>query len=422
MRSSVLSAICAIAACGLVACAEDSLIVTDPATAPGASTPTIEVLLDPDELPSWRDTTYTGYAIPACASFQLASDRSVLQSRPLGRFATLPDSVFVDTARVAIDSFATAYVRFRIDTMRSALPEGGAELTVQALARGFDANEATWTLAREGDPWSTPGGDLGEPLGRDSVAFPSESEEARPDSFVVQLSVDVDSLLTAWREADGEPGYAAVVSGPESELRVTGISLVAGAVPEGIDTVVTIVRSANPTTFIFDPPTPQVSTRLRLAGLPSARYYLDFTLPDSIGLAELRGAIINKAALEFLPAAPPVEPFALVDTITAQAVRLLADPFEFGEKTPVGATLGLPAILNPDSLADGNGIQFDITREVVRWSAAPADSAPVLRIGVVPLPEGGQLGFWEFFSAEDDSGLRPAVRILFTPNPSFLLP
>jgi len=411
-----------IASVASLACTEDPILAVDSETAPGASTPTIEVVLEAGELPSWRDTTYWGFTLPSSAAFSLSSDRADLRSRPLGRFSTIPDSVFIDTVRVAIDSFTSAAIRVSLDTLEFQIPAGGAELAAWALSRSFEADEATWLTAREGEPWSTPGGDLETFLGADSLSFDVDSLAGRPDSLLVWLDGDVDSLLTAWREADGEPGFALVLTGPESEIRINTVALVAEAVPAGFDTVLTVVRGAQPSTFIFDPLTPEPTTRLRLSGLPSARYYLDFELPDSLGLIPLRGATINRAALEFRPTAGPADPFPLDGNLTSQAVRLLADPFEFGEKTPIGTTLGAPETLWPDSLAAGKMMQYDITSLVRVWSRAPVDSVPVLRVGIVPVPENRHFGFWEFFSAEDNPGLRPVVRLLFTPNPSFLLP
>ena len=405
-----------------VACTEDPILAVDSESAPGVSTPTIEVVLEAGELPSWRDTTYWGFVLPSSAAFRLASDREDLQARPLGRFSTIPDSVFVDTVRVAIDSFTSAAIRVSLDTLQSLIPAGGVELAAWSLSRSFEADEATWLVSREGEPWSTPGGDLETLLGADSLSFDVDSLAELPDTVLVRLDGDVASLLTAWRETEGEPGFALVLTGPGGEIRINTISLVAEAVPQGIDTVVTVVRGAIPSTFIFDPLTPEPTTRLRLAGLPSARYYLDFELPDSLGIIPLRGATINRAALEFRPTAAPTDPFALDANIAAQAVRLLADPFVFGEKTPIGATLGDVESLRPDSLSSGSVMQYDITSLIRVWTQAPADSLPFLRVGIIPLPENRQLGFWEFFSDEDAPGLRPVVRLLFTPNPSFLLP
>jgi hypothetical protein len=358
----------------LASCTEDPILATNSETAPGFATPTIEVVLEAGELPAWRDTTYWGFVLPSTAAYSLSSDSETLRSRPLGRFSTIPDSLFVDTARVAIDSFTSAAIRLTIDTLASEIPAGGVELAAWSLSRSFDANEATWLNAREGEPWSTPGGDLLDILGTDSLSFEVDSLTALPDT-------------------------------------------------EGLDTVLNISRVASPTTFIFDPPTPDPTTRLRLGGLPGARYYLDFELPDSLGFIELRGATINRATLEFRPTRAPDDPFELRGALAAQAVRLLADPFVYGEKTPIGSTLGDLESLNPDSLASGVTMQYDITSLIRVWTQIPSDSAFFpLRVGIVPVPENRQFGFWEFFSREDGPGLRPVVHLLFTPNPSFLLP
>jgi hypothetical protein len=415
-----LSVIIGVASLG--ACTEDPILAVDSETAPGFSTPTIEVYLEAGELPSWRDTTYWGFVVPSNAAFSLAADTEELQARLLGRFSTIPDSVFVDSGRVAIDRFVTAAIRISIDTALSQFPPEGMELAAWSLERSFDAEQATWRRARVGEAWTTPGGDLGTLLGVDSLVYEADSLGVLPDSALVWLDGDVDSLLTAWRDMDGEPGFAIVLSGAGSVLRASTVSLLAEAVPVGIDTVLSVARAASPSTFIFDPPTPMPTTRLRLGGMPAARYYLDFELPDSLGFIQLHGATINRATLEFRPTGAPASPFELNANISAQALRLLADPFVFGEKTPIGNPLGGLELLRPDSLASGNTMQYDITSMIRLWTQAPLDSLPKLRVGVVAIPENKQFGFWEFFSREDGPGLRPVVHLLFTPNPSFLLP
>jgi hypothetical protein len=420
-RSRVLTFLLLILVGASAGCTEDPIVATDAESAPGFSTPTLEVYLESGEL-GWRDTTYWGFALPSTAGFTLIAATPDLRSRPLGRFSTIPDSLFVDTARVAIDSFTTAAFRLTIDTAQSSLPTEGVELEAWSLARSFDADEATWLQAREEEAWSTPGGDLDVLLGADSFSFEADSTGATPGEALIEIDVDVDSLLTAWRDSEGEPGFAILINGPEGVIRASRMALVAEAVPEGGDSALSVVRGALPETFIFDPPTPAPTTRLRLAGMPAARYYLDFQLPDSIGPIALRGSTVNRATIEFRPTAAPPEPFDLNADISAQAVRLLADPFVYGEKTPIGTPLGNLELLWPDSLASGNTMQYDITSYVRLWSLSSPDSLPVLRVGIVPVPENGQFGYWEFFSAEDAPGLRPVVHLLVTPNPSFLLP
>ena len=176
----------------LGACTEDPIFADNSETAPGFSTPTIEVVLEAAELPSWRDTTYWGFVLPSSAAFSLLADAADLSARQLGRFSNLPDSVFVDTARVAIDSFATAGIRVSIDTLLSELPAGEVEVAVWSLARSFDADRASWRFAGPGDLWSTPGGDLETLLGADTLSFEPDSLGLRPDSIFVRLSGNVD--------------------------------------------------------------------------------------------------------------------------------------------------------------------------------------------------------------------------------------
>ncbi len=403
------------AATAPLGCTEDALTGYSSDTAPGQASPTIEVELGAGDLPSWRDTTYLGFAIPATASFKLATDQSDLRARVLGRFSTLPDSVVVDTVRVAVETFESAQIRLTIDTARSVFPSAGVQTSVLEVTRSFDAEQATWVEARPGETWTTPGGDLGALLGGLLVEEPA-------DTVLIPLAVDADSLLKAWRASDGEPGFAVVAEGDSARLRIRSVAILTEARPEGKDTTVQVVRGPTPLTFIYDPPLPAVSTRLRLAGLPSARIYLDFELPERIGGFELRGSTINRAVLEFRPLAGPDEPFRLSEILSTTTFRLLTDPFEDGERTPVGATLGILVALDPDSLAAGRPLVVPITELIGLWSLADADSIPKLRIGVRPLPESQELGLWEFGSAEDAPALQPVLRLLISPRTVFRLP
>jgi len=120
-RSRVLTSLLVPLVCATAACTEDPIAAVDSDAAPGFSTPTIEIYLESGEL-EWRDTTYWGFALPSTAGFTLIASEPDLRSRPLGRVSTIPDSLFVDSARVAIDSFTTAAFRISMDTARSSLP------------------------------------------------------------------------------------------------------------------------------------------------------------------------------------------------------------------------------------------------------------------------------------------------------------
>lgn len=405
-----------VAAASLFGCTEDSLTGYSADTAPGQASPTVEIALAASDLPQWRDTTYAGFSTPSTASELLVSDRADLRSRWLGRVETLPDSVFVDTTQVAIEEFSDARLRLVVDSARSVFPEEGFEASVYSLERGFDATEATWTRARQGEDWLTPGGDLGALLGSTTVSAAVDT------LFIAFDGANADSLLKAWQSSGGEPGFAVVASGAAVELRVRAVALLADSKPQGLDTLVSIARTAAPRTYIYDPPQTQVGTLLRLGGQPSTRIYVDFALPERVAGIELRGSTINRATVEFRPSAEPPPPFPLGEPTAALSFRLLSDPFVDGEKTPIGETLEALAVLDPDSLASGATLSLTITELVQLWSAADPDSVPRLWIGFRPNPESVQFGYWEFGSAEDASTVQPVVRLLVSPRTVFRLP
>ncbi|MDH3427412.1 MAG: hypothetical protein OEM23_03165, partial [Gemmatimonadota bacterium] len=98
----------AIMTLALGSCTEDSLVGVDPTTRPGPTSETVELSVDVTELPLWMDTTYVGYAVPFSSAIQLLANEPALMARILGRFSTLPDSIFVETARVAVERFESA--------------------------------------------------------------------------------------------------------------------------------------------------------------------------------------------------------------------------------------------------------------------------------------------------------------------------
>ncbi|MEE9471161.1 MAG: hypothetical protein V3W32_05525, partial [Gemmatimonadota bacterium] len=257
--SAVWLAVQLLAAAG--ACTEEAIVVTGP-DGPGATIPTVEVSALASELPGWRDTTFLGYAEPATFGLKMLADRADLASRILGRF-DIPDSVLTAGGEGAeIETFESAILRVVFDTTRStfALPY---LLELYSLTRSYDSLTATWTLARDGDPWTSPGGDLGELLAS------TEFDEPRDTAFV-EFIVPVDPLLQAWRASDGEPGFALVVSGDGADLAVSEVSIRAEITAVGQTDTITATSLSRAVTFIYDPPQPEVGLGLRLAGLPSA--------------------------------------------------------------------------------------------------------------------------------------------------------
>jgi len=396
-------------------CTEDSLIGVDPDSPPGQSSETIELSVDVGDLPVWMDTTFVGFAVPSNSGIRLVASGPTLKSRLMGRFATIPDSIFFDTARVAIERMESARLRILVDSLSgSVLPDSGTELRFHSLTRGFDERDVTWGDAREGEPWTTPGGDLGDLLGSIRI-------DSLQDTIFMPLSVDTDSLLSAWRATDGESGYVLSTLVDGTSITLSSLALVFDVLPEGQDTLIEAVRAPDPSTFIFDPETPPPAGKLRLGGLPSARMYLRFELPETLDGIPLRGSRINRAALVFRSLGTPPAPFATTDTLFATVFNLLANPFELGPKTPIGANFGNFIELNPDQLGSGGEQVFNITALIQAWAAAPPDSLPELRMGVRALPEGDNITFWEFGEGTDPVN-SPRLELLITPPTGFGVP
>ncbi|TFG61817.1 MAG: hypothetical protein E4H28_08380 [Gemmatimonadales bacterium] len=392
----------------------------DPDTVPGQSQETLELSIDVGDLPIWMDTTYVGFAVPLTSGIQLVASDSSVTSRLLGRFPTLPDSIFVDSARVRIDSMVSARFRIVVDSLSgSVLPESGTELRIHALGRGFDERDVTWSEARPGEPWSTPGGDLGELLG--SLVLDSLQGNSGQDTLFLPLIVDTDSLLSAWRAADGEPGYvlSTVVDG--TTLIIKSLALVFDVRPEGQDTLIEVVRAPVPSTFIFDPTTPAPTNALRIGGLPAARMYIRFALPETLDGVPLRGSRINRASLILRSLGTPPAPFATTNTGFASVFNLLADPFELGEKTPIGVIFGSFIELEPENLAAGGEQEINITALIQIWAGSSPDSVPELHLGIRALPEGESITFWEFGDGNDPANA-PRLELLVTPPTRFDVP
>lgn len=404
---------------GLIAlggCTEDQLTGVDPDSAPGGqASGTVEIVLSAADLPVWTDTTYTGYALPSTSGIRLVSNSADLTSRVLVRFSTVPDSVFLDDERIPVERYDNASLRLVIDTLASTIPEAGAQLTAYSLTRGFDDREASWSNAADGEPWATPGGDLGRALGTLEVT----SLEA--DTVFLPFDVPSDSLLQAWLADDGEPGLALVAESGGTSLTFKQVVLAFDTKPVGRDTLLSTLRSPAPRTFIFDPETPPPGGVLRVGGLPAARTYVNFRLPESVQGMKLRGSRINRATLLLTSVGAPDAPFATTDTLLASGFSLLTDPIAFGPKTPVGSNFDTSAQIVPEDMGDGGVLEIPVTNLVRLWAQAEPDSMPEINLGIRSLPEGDGLAFWEYGDVTDPVRA-PRLRLLITPTTQFDLP
>ncbi len=393
----------------LAACAEDPLSLGSEKV-PGAGVETRDVTISASELLSWRDTTLTGFARPSTAPFMYVSAATDVSSRGLARF-NVADTVrtFVDTLPVA--KFEEVEFLLRFDTIRSEFTTFPLTVKLVELGERFAPHDATWEEAAAGVPWTVPGGDLG-------VEIASAVLEAVSDTLLMTPAVAEDSLMKAWQRTDGGNGFAIVLDGPETKLRVTQMVLRYDPTLVGRTLPVPQSQLWEEHAFILDPPQPPTGTELRVGGLPASRIYFEFVPPGILGEAGLEGATVSQAEVILHPLAAP-DPYAAERSIQARKISLLADPFEAGEKTPIGSGDLIATTLDPARLREGEPVRLDITLLMAR---AVRDSLGRIRIGLRADPDAQALGYWEFGSAESPPEFQPQVRIVFSSAPRFTVP
>lgn len=415
-----LAGLLALLAFGAAAgCTEEGLTGVDGVEPPGQAAEARSVTIPVDRLPLWRDTSYTGFATVPDAPFLLLADQPPLRSRALFSLTDVPDSV----GGQPVDSAANMSVRLVADPERSSFTGDSVTLRVYSLDQPFTLGEVTWERAADGRPWSTPGGDLDELLA-DRRLGAAEADSLIGDTLSVAVDRDADSLVAAWSEAGSAPPLALVLEGEGSRLAVGQVFLELDARRADMDSLLRVGTGTDTATFIHDPDLPAVGERLRVGGLPSSRFYFVFRPPDSVQDVALRGAHVNRAELVFHPVSEPDGAFRPVSSLTSLAIRLLADPFRYGPRTPVGDAVGerRALTLDPDSLSAGGPLRVRVDDLIQAWAASPEDSIDGFRVAVRPVPDGQDLGFWDFGSAGAADGLRPELRLLITPPTDFELP
>lgn len=405
-----------VAAGVLGGCTEGGLTSVEGEDPPGQASETREVVVPADSFAQWMDTTYDGYVTRNTFGPELAArDSGDFRSRALYRFVALPDSLSLEEGRVAVDSVASILFVLRTDTVRSTFSADSATVSLHSLSRDFDVEQATWEQARDGEPWTSPGGDLDARLAEQRVMI-------RSDSVTLAVELPADSVARAWREAGETPPVAVGVSDPGFRIWMNTLQLRLMARPADRDSLVLAFVNKVNDTFIHDPSPPGVGPALRVGGLPAARFYTAFRPPDSAQGVPLKGSAVNRAELLFRPLEPPAEPFTPRESVQLQAVRLLGDPFELGPKTPVGGGLGGVRTFTVDSLEGGRPLRLDVTSIISSWASVPTDSTMAIWIGVQGAPDAQLLGFYEFGSIDSEAALRPELRMVVTPPTPFELP
>lgn len=402
------------------ACTEEALTGVEGEDAPGQAADSRTVSLPVDQLALWRDTSFTGFATVQDVPFLVASDRPPLRSRALVSVAGVPDSI----GGQPVDTVGEMVVEVVADTVRSVFSGDSATLELHSLGQIFSPEDATWQRAGVGRPWETPGGDLEEKLGDLRFRLAAESDSVTTDLLRLPFTGDPDSLLTAWSEDGAVPPLALRLRGAGNRLVIRQVRMVLQARNADMDSLQQITAPDDSSTFIYDPELPELGRELRLGGLPSGRFYFVFLPPDTVEGVALRGARVNRAELVFHSVSDTASPFRPPLRLGVAVHRLLADPFEFGPRTPIGRSVGdqrtLP--LDPDELGSGEPLRIGVTNLIQSWADAPPDSIEEFRIGVRPTPDGQDLGFWDFGSREAEEGARPELRMVVTPPTDFSLP
>lgn len=420
MRRRLLPALAALLALGAAAgCTEEGLTGVDGAEPPGQAADAVSVSLPVDQLPLWRDTTYTGFATIGDVPFALVADQPPLESRALFRLDDVPDSINGEP----VDSVASMVLSVLPDSGRSTFSEDSATLELFSLAKDFDDEEATWERAAAGSPWDTAGGDLRTRLA--DLTFRRAAEDTlASDTLRLPFRPDRDSLISAWSEAGRVPPLALRVRGEGTRLVIRNLSVVLEAKNADMDSLDRAATGLEASTFIHDPELPPVGQELRVGGLPASRFYFVFEPPDTVGGIPIRGAQVNRAELVFRPVSPAGSPFRPPVVLSSLPTGLLADPFQFGARTPIGDAVGDRRLvpLDPDSLSAGRPLAIRVNELLQAWADADPDTLPPFRVGIRAVPDGQDLGFWDFGSAEAPAGARPVLRLLITPPTDFRLP
>ncbi|SVD92693.1 uncharacterized protein METZ01_LOCUS445547, partial [marine metagenome] len=129
-----------------VSCTEDPLALGSD-TAPGATSEIRDVTLEVTSLPLWRDTTVSGFALPANAPFLFVSNASHLLAKGLMRF-NVPDTLRTLADTLPVGLFDSVTVQLTVDTVRSVFSDFPVTFRMVTLAESYDEDSVTWKEAR----------------------------------------------------------------------------------------------------------------------------------------------------------------------------------------------------------------------------------------------------------------------------------
>jgi hypothetical protein len=344
-----------------------------------------------------EDESIRGYVQPHQANIlQVANDGSRQLSRAIVRFRRFEATFLLDSSLVPAEQ--TDSFRLRVPLRRWIDGVDDLEVRVHRLPITIDSASTYEELT---------------PYFADSTLLTSFTipDSVPSDGITVALAADVfpafeaDSLQTAIgiAVASASAGWIDVAS---REASLTGHFLTWYV---KIDSAGTLVdrqqgQASAFDSFLPDSVAPIPDDQLVVGGVPSARTFLRFALPESI----LKFSTISQASLLLVPVAPMTG--ATDDTVKVTAFGIAGD---FGPKSR-------PEVTQSDSLARGaaelitgqaDSIEIDVTLIVKPWQA---DTTLPRTLILLMSPEGGGLAELRLHSTRS-TGFTPALRVTYVP-------
>jgi hypothetical protein len=342
-----------------------------------------------------EDSMFRGY-VPAHAAeaMQLVRPGGGVVSYGVVRFEQFDDSLPVPgivgvRKVVGVDSF-----RVRITVSRRAPPDSAVELGLHRLPATLDSLSTLSDVA---------------PFFDDStlIAILPVPDTVEGDTLALVLGVDAfptfmaDSLRAALGIALRTPGEGYLdLRTRESEAAALLTAFVQVDSGGGATYARSDQRAAELDTYVFSgiPPVPQ--SAVAVGGVPAARTFIRFALPDAI----VDSADVVRATLVLVPAGAATG--APTDTFVVRADGLGAD---FGPKSPFDENQAGGSVRI--AVGGTDTVRLDVTNIMRPWRG---DTLLPRVVMLRAVREGATLGELRFFSA-DSSAAAPSLHVTYVP-------
>lgn len=394
-------------------CADELPTLSGEDRFPGGAAPTtIEVFLPTAEVLAGA-SVFGDFTNPRDAEFLLVAHRfdEALEANTLARLTGFPDSVTFTlngaTRTEAAFTYGTGRVITRVDAAASA-SAGPAVLRLWALEQEWDSATVTWTQARQGTPWRTPGGTRGALL---AEARWTPGDTVARDSVIWQ----VDSLAVRRMASPSFAGLLVTSVTPDTRLQLSRLVLQTTQRPTARpDTAVAVTVAQGPQEFIFTPEPPRPEGVYRVGGPTGDRTVLRLTLPSTVPACRdpastpgcprvaLRDVTLNRASLVLDPVRVRggFRPVGL----TPLLVRRVLEP-ELGRRAPLGESIAFDSIApGPFRGTPSEPVTLNLTQSVSQLLRSDSSSVAV---ALLSDPEGARFGYLWFAGT-------PRLRLIYT--------